>query len=109
MAYDFNRMRGEGKRFQQQAAWAYQLGEYRTAFDLYVRAEECFRRGYPCPGDRVYFMQNWQLTCLEKLAETDPDAYRSYRQKSEEFLKEWPEEVIRARISPDRQYEAIGF
>jgi predicted thioredoxin/glutaredoxin len=54
-------------------------------------------------------MQNWQLTCLEKLAETDPDAYRSYRQKSEEFLKEWPEEVIRARISPDRQYEAIGF
>ena len=106
---DLRDIKREALRLQNQAAWAFRLAEYETAFELYTQAEERFRQCFSTPGDRVYFMQTWGLRCLDKLVEEDPDLIGLYHSKCEKFLAEWTEFAISAHITPKRVSEALVF
>lgn len=96
--------------FQKQAAWAFDMAEYETALDLYIKAEQLYRQSYSSPGDRVFFMQASVIRCLEELTESGQvDLIPERQKKTTAFFKEWTIEKLRRQISRQRQREAMAF
>lgn len=97
-------------QLQRQARWAFDLGNFEAALNLYTQAEQLFRESYGSPGDRVFFMQFSALRCLEELIDAGQiDLISERGRRSAAFSEEWTLEVVRSRITPARRGEANAF
>jgi hypothetical protein len=96
-----------GLKLQQQARTAFSNGDCRVAYSLYQQAAAEYRRFYATAGDRVFFMENSALRCLEELLEDNPELYSTYTRDARLHLNAWTLEAISGQISRGRQPEAL--